>query len=51
MGALHNTVKFFPRVAIIVTIEVNDVEPAIAVNHHITDVVVAMLIYLWSVFQ
>ena len=51
MSTPYDTVKFLPWVTVIVSVKINNVELTVTVDHHITDMVVAMLVHLRSVFE
>lgn len=51
MSTPYDTVKFLPWVTVIVSVKINNVELTVTVDHHITDMVVAMLVHLRSAFE
>ena len=44
MSASYNAIKFFPRISEIISIKVNDVELLIVTYHHITNMIISVLI-------
>ena len=46
LGAPDDAVEFLPRIAEVVPVEIDDLQPAAAVDHHVPDMVVAVLEHL-----
>ena len=47
----HDPVEFLPRVSVITAVKINDAQLSALVDHHIADVIVAVLIHLRPAFQ
>ena len=51
LGTPNDTVELLPRITIVITVKINNIQLSVPADHHITDVVVAMLISLRSAFE
>ena len=51
LGTPDNSIELFPWIAKIVAIKINDMEFSAAVDHHVPNVIVAVLINLRSSIQ